>query len=100
MSSAYSTAYQALTSARPLRPGEAAQLLADLRRETGEELADAVAAQLDGKYRRTAADTDTAFRKKQRSYGAAMRALNALRHLAAAPSSPTLPPQRDNRSTT
>ncbi|MGW5408971.1 hypothetical protein [Streptomyces spiralis] len=95
--SAYSTAFQALTSGRALRPGEAAELLADLRRETGEELADAVETQLDGKFRRTATDTDGSFRKKRLHYGASMRVVEAVRALARS-SRPTLPHQR-NRST-
>lgn len=95
--SAYSSVYRALTSGRPLRPGEAAQLLADLRRETGEELTDAVEKQLDGKFRRTPTDTDGSFRKKRLHYGASMRVVNAFRALAQAPR-PTIPHQR-NRST-
>ncbi|MCI3240242.1 hypothetical protein [Streptomyces spinosisporus] len=97
--SAYAKAYRALTSGRALRPGEAALLLADLRKEFGTELADAIEQQLAGKYRRTDTDTDAAFKRKQRAYGAAMRVVNTVRHLAAAPLRPTLPHQRDNRST-
>lgn len=97
--SAYSTVYQALTAGRALRPGEAAQLLADLRKETGAELADAIEQQLTGKYRRTDKDSDASFRRKQRAYGASMRIVKAFRRLAAAPLRPTLPHQRDNRST-
>ncbi|MFE6284399.1 hypothetical protein [Streptomyces sp. NPDC057877] len=97
--SAYSRAYQALTTGRALRPGEAAQLLADLRKESGTELADAVEKQLDGKYRRADGDSDTAFRRKRQTYGAAMRIVNAFRHLAAAPSHPNIPNQRNDRST-
>jgi hypothetical protein len=96
--SAYSTAYQALTAGRALRPGEAAQLLADLRQETGEELADAVERELSGKYRRTAQDTDGSFRRKRRDFGASMAIVNAFRALARA-SLPAFPTQRDNRST-
>lgn len=96
--SAYSTAFQALTSSRPLSPNQAAQLLADLRKEDGLELADAIERDLSGKYRRTPTDTEASFRRKRRDYGAAMRIVNAFRHLAAAPLRPTLPPQR-NRST-
>ncbi|WP_327230840.1 hypothetical protein [Streptomyces murinus] len=89
--SAYSTAFRALTSGRPLRPDEAAQLLADLRKEYGQELADAIERDLSDQFRRAPTDTDGAFRRKRRDYGAAMRVVNAFRHLAAA--SPTLPPQ-------
>ncbi|MET8765517.1 hypothetical protein [Streptomyces sp. NPDC004658] len=96
--SAYASAYKALTSDRALRPNEAAQLLAELRVENGKELADAVERDLSGKYRRTATDTEASFRRKRREYGAAMRVVNAFRHLAAAPFRPALPPQR-NRST-
>ncbi|MBL1108028.1 hypothetical protein JK361_26145 [Streptomyces sp. 5-8] len=95
---AYSTAYQALTSGRALRPGEAAQLLANLRKETGDELADAIEQQLSDKYRRTDTDTDGDFRRKRRQYGAAMRVINTIRHLAAAPVQPTIPNPR-HRST-
>ncbi|MFS4107514.1 hypothetical protein [Streptomyces sp. PD-S100-1] len=96
--SAYSTAFQALTAGRALRPGEAAQLLAELRRETGEELAAAVEKQLDGKFRRTATDTDGRFRKKRLHYGASMRVVAAFRALAQA-QRPTIPNPRP-RSTT
>ncbi|MEV1079921.1 hypothetical protein AB0I98_16990 [Streptomyces sp. NPDC050211] len=96
--SAYSRAYQGLTSDRPLGPGEAAQLLAELRQETGTELADAIEKQLSGKYRRTATDTDAEFRRKRRQYGAAMRVVNAVRHLAASPLRTSMPNQR-TRST-
>ncbi|MGW4883397.1 hypothetical protein [Streptomyces murinus] len=96
--SAYSTAFRALTAGRALRPADAAQLLADLRREFGEEAADAIEQDLSGQFRRTPTDTDGAFRRKRRDYGAAMRIVNAFRHLAAAPLRPTLPPQH-NRST-
>ncbi|MET9729627.1 hypothetical protein ABZZ79_02870 [Streptomyces sp. NPDC006458] len=96
---AYSTAYEALTSGRPLRPGEASQLLAALREEFGTELADAVEKQLDGQYRRTEADTNGTFRKKRVTYGASMRIVAAFRHLAAAPYRPIIPNPRDNRST-
>lgn len=97
--SAYSKAHQALTSGRPLRPGEAAQLLADLRKEFGTELADAVENQLTDKYRRTADDTDSSFRRKKRAYGASMRIVAAFRHLAATPLRPIIPNMRNNRST-
>ncbi|MFG3090638.1 hypothetical protein ACGGAI_23740 [Streptomyces antibioticus] len=96
--SAHDRAREALTSGRPLSPAAAEQLLADLRRETGEELADAVERQLDGKYRRTRDDTDAGFRKKRLAYGASMRVVQAVRRLAAA--HPFLPHQRDRRSST
>ncbi|MEU6535565.1 hypothetical protein [Streptomyces sp. NPDC047000] len=97
--SAYTAAFKALTAGRALRPCEAAQLLADLRRETGEELADAVERQLSGKFRRADTDTDGAFRKKRMHYGASMRVVNAFRALARA-SHPDFPNQRTDRSTT
>ncbi|MGW4728902.1 hypothetical protein ACWEQC_06925 [Streptomyces shenzhenensis] len=96
--SAYSTAYQVLTRGLPLRPDEAAQLLADLRRETGEELAAAVQQELSGKYRRTPTDTDGSFRRKRRDFGASMAVVNTFRRLAAAPLRTSMPHQR-NRST-
>ncbi|MYW48842.1 hypothetical protein [Streptomyces sp. SID161] len=95
--SAYSTAYQALTTGRALRPHEAAKVLSDLQRETGEELANAVEQQLDGKFRRTDTDTDGAFRKKRLHYGASMRVINAFRVLAQAPRPTT--PNSPTRST-
>ncbi|MGW0869901.1 hypothetical protein ACWD3Z_05345 [Streptomyces sp. NPDC002740] len=94
---AYSRAFTALTDGRPLDPRNAAQLLAELRKETGAELADTVEEQLDGKFRRTEADTDASFRKKRVRYGVSMRIVNAFRHLAAI--SCDFPHQRDNRST-
>lgn len=97
--SAYNRAYQALTSGRPMCPDEAAQLLADLRTETGIELAGAVEKQLDGKFRRQDGDSETAFRNKKRVYAASMRVVQAIRRLAAAPIRPNFPQQRDNRST-
>ncbi|MFC8435183.1 hypothetical protein [Streptomyces sp. NPDC057253] len=97
--SAYSRAYQALTAGQSLRPGEAAELLAELRKETGTELADAVEKQLDGKFRRSETDTGAAFRRKQREYSASMRVVKAFRHLAAAPFRPIVPNPRNNRST-
>ncbi|MEU0332179.1 hypothetical protein [Streptomyces sp. NPDC006193] len=95
--SAYSTAYKALTAGRALSPTEAARVLADLRRESGEELAALVEKQLSDKFRRTPTDTDGSFRKKRLQYGASMRVLNAFRALAQT-SRPTVPNQR-NRST-
>ncbi|MEU7962403.1 hypothetical protein AB0D09_02870 [Streptomyces sp. NPDC049097] len=96
--SAYATAHRALTSGRALRPDEAARLLAELRKEFGQELADAMETQLSDKYRRSATDSDAEFRRKRRQYGAAMRTVNAFRHLASATFRSTVPPQR-NRST-
>ncbi|MBQ1096295.1 hypothetical protein KBY55_09380 [Streptomyces sp. b94] len=80
--SAYTTAFQALTGGRALRPDEAAALLARLRKETGDELAAAVERELSGQFRRTETDTDAEFRRKRRAYGAAMRTVNRLRELA------------------
>ncbi|MGQ4358516.1 hypothetical protein [Streptomyces sp. SAS_272] len=96
---AYTTVFKALTAGSALRPGEAAQLLAALRQETGEELADAIETQLDGKFRRTGDDTDASFRKKRVRYGISMRIVNALRALAKAPHLSNFPHQRNNRST-
>ncbi|MFM9675820.1 hypothetical protein [Streptomyces brasiliscabiei] len=96
--SAYSKAFQALTSGRALRPDEAAALLVDLRKEAGEELADALEKDLDGKYRRTDSDTDGSFRRKRRAYGAAMAVVNRLRKFAASPFLLS-PPNQRNRST-
>ncbi|WP_216588544.1 hypothetical protein [Streptomyces brasiliscabiei] len=96
--SAYSTAFKALTSGRALRPDEAAALLVDLRKEAGEELADALAKDLDGRFRRADTDTDGAFRRKRRDFGASMAVVNRLREFAAS----TLllsPPHQRNRST-
>ncbi|MBK3563186.1 MULTISPECIES: hypothetical protein [unclassified Streptomyces] len=97
--SAYSTVYQALTSSRALRPDEAAQMLGSLRREFGQELADAVERTLDGQYRRAETDTDAEFRRKRRKFGAAIRTLNLVREFATNPRGFTTPAQRDSRST-
>ncbi|MGI5196536.1 hypothetical protein ACQEVY_23290 [Streptomyces sp. CA-288835] len=96
--SAYSDAFRALTSEPALRPDQAAHLLANLRKEIGEELADDVERDLSGKYRRTATDTDASFRRKRRDYGAAMRVVNAFRKLAASRLPNSTPHQR-TRST-
>jgi len=95
--SAYAEVLQVLTTGRQLDPADAVQLLARLRKETGEELAASVEKQLDGKYRRTQADSDAAFRKKKLYFGASMRVLQAVRRLAAAPINPFPTPR--NRST-
>ncbi|MGW3166944.1 hypothetical protein ACWC9Q_29620 [Streptomyces sp. NPDC001142] len=92
--SAYTTAYQALTRGRPLRPDDAARLLAQLRKETGDELATVVERELSGQGRRTHTDTDAAFRRRRREYGAAIRALARVRDIA----SRTTPPSQLNRS--
>ncbi|MEU6610112.1 hypothetical protein ABZ922_34565 [Streptomyces shenzhenensis] len=99
--SAYSTAFRALTSSRALRPDEAAQLLASLRTETAEELVAAAEKELehDSEFRRSPTDTEGEWRRKRRRYGAAMDAIGRLRSLAAASLRPSLPNQRNNRST-
>ncbi|MFB6771103.1 hypothetical protein [Streptomyces sp. NPDC056337] len=88
--SAYTLAFQALTSGRPLRPDEAAALLAQLRKETGDELTAAVERELSGQFRRTESDTDAEFRRKRRRYGAAMRTVNRLREIASTRTTTTL----------
>ena len=95
--SAYVTVLEALTTGRALDPTAAVQLLADLRRETGEQLADGIEKQLDGKFIRTAADSDTSYRKKRTTYGTAMRIVNAFRALARA--TKPFPHQHTDRST-
>ncbi|WP_406200042.1 hypothetical protein OG331_25000 [Streptomyces sp. NBC_01017] len=99
--SAYSRAYQALTSGRPLRPDEAAQLLAELRKEHGDELADALGKHATEQYRPKPTDSKADDRRKRRAYGAVMRAANLAREIAASPFRATVPPQGDttNRST-
>lgn len=97
--SAYSKAHQALTSGQPLSSADAAALLGDLRKEFGQELADAVERTLDGQYRRTDTDTDAEFRRKRRKFGAAIRTLNLVREFATNPRGFTTPAQRDPRST-
>ncbi|MFI0530269.1 hypothetical protein ACH3XX_09495 [Streptomyces scabiei] len=96
--SAYTTAFKALTSGRALRPDEAAALLVALRKEAGEELATALEADLNGKFRRTDTDTDGSFRRKRRAYGAAITVVNRLREFAASPLLLS-PPHQRNRST-
>ncbi|MFG2277566.1 hypothetical protein ACGFNQ_02610 [Streptomyces asoensis] len=95
--SAHAKVLQALTTGQALDPSAAVQLLADLRKETGEQLADAIAAQLDGHFGREPGDSDTRFRKKRTTYGTAMRIVNAFRALARAPQS--FPHQNTDRST-
>ncbi|MFG2963536.1 hypothetical protein ACGFZS_09630 [Streptomyces sp. NPDC048288] len=98
--SAYTTAFQALTGGRALRPDEAARLLADLRTETGAELVTAAEKQLehDPDFLRGPKDTEAEWRRKRRKYGAAMDAIGRLRRLAST-SLPNVPHQRNNRST-
>lgn len=97
--SAYSRAFRALTSGRALRADEAAQLLADLRKETGNELVDAVAAHATEHYRPKPTDSRADDRRKRRAYGAVMRAANLAREIASSPFRATIPPQSNNRST-
>ncbi|MGI3199621.1 hypothetical protein ACRJ4W_15320 [Streptomyces sp. GLT-R25] len=94
--SAYSKAFQALTGGRALRSDEAAALLAQLRKETGDELAAAVERELSGQFRRAETDTDAEFRRKRRQYGAAMRTVNRLREIA---STRTITTHQRTRST-
>lgn len=98
---AYSDAYRALTRDRALRADEAAALLARLRREHGDELADALGTHATDQYRPTESDTRADARRKRRAYGAVMRAVNLAREIAANPFRATVPPQGDttNRST-
>jgi len=97
--SAYSRAYQALTSGRALRPDEAAQVLADLRKEHGNELADALSTHATERYQTKPTDTRADDRRKRRAYGAVMRAANLAREIASSPFRSTIPPQSNNRST-
>jgi hypothetical protein len=99
--SAYSNAYKALTSGRALRPDEAAQVLADLRKEHGDELADALGKHATEQYEPKPSDTRAEDRRKRRAYGAVMRAANLAHEIASSPFRTTVPPQGDttNRST-
>lgn len=97
--SAYSRAFQALTSGRALRADEAAQLLADLRKENGDELADALGKHATEQYRPKPTDSKADDRRKRRAYGAVMRAANLAREIAGSPFRATIPPQSNNRST-
>jgi hypothetical protein len=92
--SAYTSVFQALTRGRALHPHEAAKLLAQLRKETGDELAAAIQHELSGQYRRGDSDTDSSFRRKRREYGAAMRVVDRVRAFAASPLRTTMPNQR------
>lgn len=96
---AYSRAYEALTSSRPLSKAEAAALLGRLRTEFGQQLADAVEQDIDGKYRRTETDSDAEFKRKRRKFGAAMRTVNRVREFASNSRGFTPPAQHDPRST-
>ncbi|MEU0199172.1 MULTISPECIES: hypothetical protein [unclassified Streptomyces] len=97
--SAYSRAFQALTSGRAMRPEEASQVLADLRRDYGDELVNALVAHATERYRPKPTDSRADDRRKRRAYGAVMRAANLAREIAASPFRPTIPPQSNNRST-
>lgn len=96
---AYSKVYNALTDGRARPRAEVVQLLADLRREYGQDLAAAVEKDLDGEYRRAETDTNAEFRRKRQKYGIAMRTLTLVRDFASNPRSFTTPAQRDPRST-
>lgn len=100
--SAYSRAHRALTSGRPLRPEQAAQVLAELRTEYGAELATTLTAHAKERYGPKPSDTRADERRKRRAYGAVMRAAALAREIAASPFRTTIPPQGDttNRSTT
>ncbi|WP_042170181.1 hypothetical protein [Streptomyces sp. NBRC 110035] len=91
--SAYARAYRALTTGRPLQPGEAAQVLAALRTEYGAELATALAAHAKDQYGTKPSDTQADERRKRRAYGAVMRAAKLARDIAASPFRATIPPQ-------
>jgi hypothetical protein len=96
--SSYTTAFQSLTRGRALRPDEAAALLTALRKEFGQELADAVQAHVSEEHLPAETDTYAAARRKRRAYGAAMRVVNRVREFAASPLLLSPPDQR-NRST-
>ncbi|MEU9149158.1 hypothetical protein AB0D59_01055 [Streptomyces sp. NPDC048417] len=87
--SAYARAYQALTRGRALRPDEAAELLAELRKETAKELTDTVLEQLVTDSQVTSTDTEGVIRRKRRAFSAASKTLRAIRQAAA--STPTTP---------
>jgi hypothetical protein len=97
--SAYSRAFRALTSGRALPPDEAAQLLAALRKEHGDELADALGEHATEHYRPQSTDSKADDRRKRRAYGAVMRAANLARDIASSPFRATVPPQSNDRST-
>ncbi|MEU9656731.1 hypothetical protein [Streptomyces chartreusis] len=80
---AYVRVYRALTKTMPA--ADAAQLLAELRQDHGDEITDAITADLDGKFRRTATDSHAAFRNKKRAYGTSMRVVQAVRDLTRVP---------------
>ena len=96
--SAYARVYQALTTGRPLSPGEATELLTALRKENGTELADALEKLLSGQGCRTDYDSDSSYRLRRARYGAAMRLVNTLRELVGSPLRTTPPHQRNHRS--
>ncbi|MFE0036789.1 hypothetical protein [Streptomyces sp. NPDC059015] len=94
-STAYSRAYQGLVKGG-MSAGQAAALLAELRKEDGEELAAGLRAHAKTLLRPEPTDTFAIQRKKKIRFGALQRAADWIADTAAGRIS--LPSQRTNRS--
>lgn len=97
--SAYSRAYRAMVTGG-MPAGEAAATLADLRRETGEELSAGLLARSAEKYGPKPTDSHSVQRRRTARYGAAKDAAAWLIEATDTGRLTTTPQQRDNRSTT
>lgn len=97
--SAYSKAYRALVAGGMPAP-EAAALLADFRRELGEELAAGLLARSAEKYGAKPTDSHSVNRRRTARYGAAKDAAAWVTAATITSRLTTTPQQRDNRSTT
>lgn len=82
---AYVKVYRALTTGRPVPADEAAQLLAQLRQDHGDEFADILRQHARETYAETATESHGDARRRRRSYGAVTK---AAAHLIAAAKAP------------
>ncbi|MEU3162233.1 hypothetical protein ACPCAJ_21305 [Streptomyces griseoincarnatus] len=96
--SSHARAYHALTTGKPMTPGDATQLLAALRTEYGDEFADALTTYAREQYVPRPSDSRGEDRRKRRAFGALSRAAGLVREFAASPFRATIPHQND-RST-
>lgn len=97
--SAYPQAYRGLVAGGMPAP-EAAALLADVRRELGEELAAGLLARSAEKYGAKPTDSHSVNRRRTARYGAAKDAADWILTATASGRLTTTPQQRNNRSTT
>lgn len=82
---AYVRIYRALTTGRPVPADEAAQLLAQLREDHGDEFAGLLQTYARETYAETATESHGDARRRRRSYGAVTK---AAAHLTAAAKAP------------